>query len=133
MSSNSNFICYAGFEWSRSFEFDTCTGDFSLVGCGIDIYIGDLAHLSIGSGITVSGNIAYANLTEEQTAALSAEGLPIETVTEMINQECCGGQFQGPIFDTKTGPTTTIVLVLTDTIGQRLPPLIGKFLIYPEA
>lgn len=137
MSGNTNFICYQGYAWSRSFEFLTCDGTFDLDGYSVDLYAHngstEILHLSVGDGITISGSIAAASISSTDTGEINTSGLPIMTITEMINQECCGGVFVGPIFDTKTGPTADFRLVLTDSFGNAMAPeLIGKFLIYPE-
>lgn len=135
MSINSNFICYQGFQWQRTFQFFTCSGLFSLDGCGLQFLVknGDtnLVNLTVGNGIEIdeATSIATVTLTDSQTSAIDADGLPVGGVTEILDQECCG-----PIVsDTKIGPIASCELILTDALGERLPPMLnGLFLVVTE-
>jgi len=133
MSANANFICYQGYAFTRSFDMQSCNGDMPLDGYGVNffIYAGETYSYSIGSGITVDGSVA--TLTIDDTTGFDLTGLETKTITEVINQECCGTCFEGPIFDTKTGPVAECRLVLTGPDGSALPPeIIGQFLFVPE-
>lgn len=135
---NANFICYQGFEWSRSLQFLSCGLPADLTGYGISFTVKNkaggstLIALTVGGGITVDLATATAALAmaAAQTAALSITGLPTLAVTEVLGIDCCA---DGPLqSDTKIGPTAIFELVLTPPDGNPLPPyLIGSFLIYP--
>lgn len=136
MSTNANFICYRGYEWTRTFQFVACNGLFDLEGYGIDFYVqgasSELVHLSLGNGITVNllSATATVTLTQEQTTALDTAGLPVFAVTEVQGGECCDGVSGPLVFDTKTGPVAACQLVLTPPAGGPVPPyIIGNFLV----
>lgn len=136
---NANFICYQGYEWTRSLQFLSCGLPIDLTGYGIAFTVKDriggatLAALTIGSGITVDIATATATLTltGAETTALSTTGLPTLAVTEIMSADCCSsGLMQS---DTKIGPTAICELVLTQPDGSALPPeFIGSFLVYPQ-